>query len=119
MVNSKNPNKSLKHPVLSPDLQDSSQCVALPTVFSSNDTGMDNSTGQEPANISEVRGRTPTTAFNPSREFSMASSEWAMPYCDRMHDRMDCDSTSGDIAPELSYETELEKAFRTSKAADL
>jgi len=32
---------------------------------------------------------------------------------------MDCDSTSGDIAPELSYETEQEKALRTSKAADL
>jgi len=32
---------------------------------------------------------------------------------------MDCDSTSGDIAPELSYETEQEKALQTSKAADL
>ena len=96
-----------------------SQTSTLPTVFPSNDTGMDNSIGQEPANNSEVRGRTPTTAFNLSRESSMASSRQATPYCDRMHDRVDCDSTSGDMAPELSYETKQEKALWTSKAADL
>ena len=95
------------------------QASALPTVFPSNGTGMDNPTGQEPANNCEVRERTPTTALNLSRESSMASSGWATPYCDRMYDRMDCDSTSKDMAPELSYETEQKKALWTSKAADL
>jgi len=95
------------------------QTSALPTVFPSNNTGMNNSTRQEPANNSEVRERIPTTAFNLSRESSIASSEQATPYCDRMHDRMDCDFISRDMAPELSYKTEQEKALWTSKAADL
>ena len=80
---------------------------------------MDNSTGQEPANNCKVRGRTPTTDFNLSRETSIKDSGRSTPYHDRMDDRMDCDSTSGDMAPELSYETEQELALRTSKAADL
>ena len=42
-----------------------------------------------------------------------------MLYYDRMDNRMDCDSTSKDMAPELFYETEQEKALWTSKAADL
>ena len=96
-----------------------SQASALPTVFPSNSIGMDNSTGQEPANNCEVRGRTPTTAFNFSRESSMVFSRWSTLYCDRMDDRMDCNSTSGDTAPKLLYKTEQEKALRTSKAADL
>jgi len=33
-----------------------------------------------------------------------------------MDDRMDCDSVLGDKSPELSYETEQEKAFCFSKA---
>ena len=94
-----------------------SQASALPTVFPSNSTGMDNSIGQEPANNCEARGRTPTTTLNLSRESSMASFGRATPYCDRIYNRMDCDSTSGDMAPELSYETEQEKALWTSKAA--
>ena len=96
-----------------------SQASALPTVFPSNSTGMDNSTGQEPANNCEARGRTPTTTLNLSRESSMASFGWATPYYDRMYDRIDCDSISGDMAPELSYKTEQEKVLWTSKAADL
>ena len=75
-------------------------------MFYSNGTGMDNSTGQEPANNCEVRRKTPTTALNLFRESSMASSGWATPYCNRMYDRMDCNFTSRDMAPELSYETE-------------
>ena len=96
-----------------------SQTSALPTMFPSNGTGMDNSTGQEPANNSEVRGRTPTTTFNLSRESLIAFSGQTMLYCDRMDNRMDCDSTSKDMAPKLFYETEQEKALWTSKAADL
>ena len=51
-----------------------SQALALLTVSSLNCTGMNISTGQVPANNCEVRGRTPTTVLNLSREFSMASS---------------------------------------------
>ena len=94
------------------------QTLALPTVSSLNCTGMDISTGQVPANNCEVRGRTPTTTLNLSRESSMASFGCAMPYCDRMDNRIDCKSTSRDMTPELSYETEQEKALCTSKAAD-
>ena len=95
-----------------------SQTPALPTVSSLNCTGMDISTGQVPVNNCEVRGRTPITALNFSRESSITSSGRAMPYCDRMDNRMDCKSTSGDMSPELFYETEQEKTLHTSKAAD-
>jgi len=94
------------------------QSSTLPTVFLSNDTGMDKSTGLEPANNNEVRGRILTTSSNLSRESSIASSGRSTPYCDRMNNRMDCDSISGDMAPELSYENEQDKALRTSKAAN-
>ena len=94
------------------------QSSTLPTVFPSNDTGMDKSTGLEPANNNKVRGHILTTSSNLSRESSMASSGQSTPYCDRMNDRMDCDSISGDMAPELSYENEQDKALQTSKAAD-
>ena len=94
------------------------QALALPTVHPLNCTGMDNYTGQVPTNNCKIRERTPTTAFNLFRESSMASSGRATLYCDRMYDKMDCDSTSRDMAPELSYETEQEKALQTSKVAD-
>jgi len=77
---------------------------------------MDISTEQVPANNCEIRGRTPTTALNLSRESLMASSGRATPYYDRMDDKMDCKSTSGDMTPELFYETEQEKTLCTSKA---
>ena len=95
-----------------------SQALALPTVSFLNCTGIDISTEQVPANNCEVRGRTSTTALNLSRESSMASSSWATPYCDRMDNKMDCESTSKNMTPELSYETEQEKTLCTSKAAD-
>ena len=41
-----------------------------------------------------------------------------MPYHDRMNDNMDCDSTVGDSAPELSYEMVEEKVLCVSKVAD-
>ena len=95
-----------------------SQAPALPTVSSLNHTGMNISTEQVPDNNCEVRGRTPNTALNFFRESLIVSSGQAMPYCDRIDDRMDCKSTSRDMSPELSYETEQEKALHTSKVAD-
>jgi len=90
----------------------------IPTVPSVNVTGMDSSTGQVPVFDFEVRGRTPTSAVNFSRESSMISSGCATSYHDRMNDNMDCSSTTGEPTPELSYETEQEKVLRVSMAAD-
>jgi len=90
----------------------------LPTVSSLNHTEMDSSTEQLPVFNFEVRGRTPTSTINLSRESLMASSGWKTPYHSRMDDNMDCDSMIGDSTPELSYETEQEKVLYVSKAAD-
>jgi len=90
----------------------------LPTVSSLNHTEMDSSTEQLPVFNFEVRGRTPTSAINLSRESLVASSGRKTPYHGRMDDNMDCDSTIGDSTPELSYETEQEKVLYVSKAAD-
>jgi len=46
------------------------------------------------------------------------SSGRAMSYHDRMGDDMDCDSTVGDLTPELSYEMVQEKVLCVSKTAD-
>ena len=92
-----------------------SQASALPTVSASNHMGMDIPKEQAPANNLEIRGRTPTTAINLSRESLIASSSQLTPYHDRMDDRMDCEPVLGDNSPELSYETEQEKAFCFSK----
>ena len=48
----------------------------------------------------------------------MMSSGQAMPYHDRMGNDMDCESTVGDLTPELLYETVQEKVFHISKVAD-
>ena len=94
------------------------QALALPTVSPSNHTGINISTGQVPANNCEVRGRTPITALNLSRESLMASSSWATPYYNRIDDKMDCEYTSRDMAPKLPYETEQKKTLHISKAAE-
>ena len=56
-----------------------------------------------------------------SREPSMASSGRSTPYCDRMDMDLDETPVSGGAnigSPELSYETEQDKALRKGKAAD-
>ena len=91
---------------------------SLPTVSFVSDIGMDNSSGQVLVFDCEVRGRNPTFAANLSREPSLASSGRATSYHDRMDTSMDCNSTMGKPTPELSYETEQEKALWVSRAAD-
>ena len=88
----------------------------LPTVSFAIDIEMDNPTGQIPALDCEVRGRNPTSAANLSRESSMASSGRSTSYHDRMD--MNCNSTMGEPTPELSYETEQEKALWVSMVAN-
>ena len=72
---------------------------------------MDIPTRQAPVYSFEVRGKTPATEINLSRESSMSSGR-ATPYYDRM-DNMDVDSELGDNSPELFYETEQEKCYKT------
>ena len=93
-----------------------SQASSLPTMSSSIHTGMDIPKEQVPANDIEIRGRTPTTAINLSRESSMASPGQVTSYHDRMNNRIDCDSVLRDKSSELFYKTEQEKAFCFSKA---
>jgi len=40
------------------------------------------------------------------------------PYHNRLDNNMDCSSTMGELTPELSYETEQEKALRVSITAN-
>jgi len=92
-----------------------SQASSLPTLSSSIHMGMDISKEQVPTNDIEIRGRTPTSAINLSRESLIVSSSWATSYYDRMDNRRDYDSVLRDKSSELSYETEQKKAFHFSK----
>jgi len=87
-----------------------------PTMFSTNDIGMDIPTGQFPNNELKVRGRNSFLSVNLSRESSVASSGCSTPYHKRMN--IDMDLPSEESQPEMSYETEQEKAIRVSMAAN-
>ena len=87
-----------------------------PTMFSTNDIGMDIPTGQFPNNESKVRGRNSFLSVNLSRESSVASSGRSTPYHKRMNVNMDLPSEESQ--PEISYETEQEKAIQVSMAAN-
>ena len=81
--------------------------------------GIDIQTGLAPNNFNEVRGRTLSSNGNISRDISMSSTKLLVVY----HERMTINNTfnnddPADVSPELSYETEQEKALYVSKAAD-
>ena len=80
---------------------------------------MDIQSGRTPTNEPEVRGRNPLASIHSSRESSLASSGRSTPY----HNRMDIDlddinvaDSLNNSAPELSYETEQERALRVGEA---
>ena len=77
---------------------------------------MDIPIGQFPNNKSKVRERNSFSPINLSRESSVASSRRSMPYHKRMN--VDIDLPSEELQPEMSYETEQEKAIRVSMAAN-
>ena len=84
--------------------------------------GMDFQQGHASANKSEVRGRNPLSSNISSREPSMVSSGQSTPYHDRMdieEDNVPPSNHSTYQRPELSYETEQEKAMRLGKATNL
>ena len=83
--------------------------------------GMDNQSERVLTNNNEVRGWSFLPSTHSSREPSMVSSGRSTPY----HDRMDMDLDDAPIAgnmenrsPELSYESEQEKALRIGKVAN-
>ena len=82
--------------------------------------GMDIQLGRALTNNSKVQGHNPLASIHSSREPSLASSGRSTPY----HDWMDMDLDDANVAdnkdnsnPELSYETEQEKALRVGKVA--
>ena len=87
-----------------------------PTMSSTKDIGMDIPTEQVSSNESKVRGRKSVSPINLSRESLLASSGRSMPYHDRMN--IDTDLSGMELTPELSYETEQEKAIRVSMTAN-
>ena len=90
------------------------QALALPTVYPLNHTGMDISTGQVPANNCKVRGRTPTTALNLSRESSMASSGQATPYHDRMDNKIVVATTHHSRTNDLTTSKALQWGYQVT-----
>ena len=81
--------------------------------------GMDIQLGLAPNNFNKVRGRTLSSNRNISRDISMSFTKSSVVY----HERMTTNNVNNDddpvnVSPKLSYETEQEKAFHVSKAAD-
>ena len=96
-----------------------SQEFVLPTVLSSNYTGMNIFTGFVPVNSFEVRGRTSSTEKNLSRDSSMSSTQSSIIYHKRMaNNSIDINQEPTVESPALSYEMEQEKALHLSKATE-
>jgi len=81
---------------------------------------IDKSTGTNPVNNSDSRGRTSGIEKNLSRDVSMSSTCSSVPYYKRvtMNNGMDIDSDPPTDFPALSYEEEQEKELRLRKAAE-
>ena len=116
-------NKSLfSSTIFSNSTTDSKLKKLLPTMSTELNIGMDFQQGHAPTNKSEVRGRNPLSPNISSRELSMVSSGQSTPYHDRMdieEDNVPPSNHSTYQRPELSYETEQEKAMRLGKATNL
>jgi len=69
-----------------------------------------------PVNDSEVRGRTPSTKKNYSRDMLMSSTQSSIIYHERMaNNSIDVDPEPVNNFPALPYEMEQEKALHFSK----
>jgi len=81
----------------------SQQDFQLPTVFSMNCIGMDSLfSGSFPDNFDDIRGRTPTSKLQVSRDLSLSSTKSLVAYHKRMegNNAMNID----DVSSALSYE---------------
>ena len=85
----------------------------LLTVSSTSYTGMDLPSEPYPDNYDEVRGRTPFTNKNTSRDSSMFFTKSSVTYYKRManNNGMDVDKVMNDNFLILSYEEEQEKTL--------
>jgi len=80
---------------------------------------MDIPAGPVPINNSEVRGRTPSTEKNYSRDISMSSTWSSIIYHERTaNNGMDVDPEPVNNFPALPYEMEQEKALHFSKVTE-
>ena len=89
-------------------IMSNSQQSSLPTVFPTNSTGMDKSSGNSPGNNVKIRGRNFSSQTNLSRNMSMSSTHSSVIYHERMtaNNGMDIDSDSPTDFPALSYKME-------------
>ena len=84
-----------------------SQTFTLPTVFPSNNMGMDLLSGPVPDNYNKVRGRNLSTNRSIFRNSSMSSTIFSAVYHERMvNNDMDIDKGPVESTSALSYETE-------------
>jgi len=95
-----------------------SQTSSLPTMLLYG-VGMDIQSGPAPNNFNEMRDRTISSNGSISRDVSMSFTKSSVVY----HERITTNNANNDDIPvdtssKLSYETEQEKAFHVSKAAD-
>ena len=92
----------------------------LPAMPSDPSIGMVNQKEHVLSNHNKERGRNMASSNSSSRDPSMASSRRSTPYCDHMDMDLDEAPVLGGPnigSPELSYETEQDKALRKGKAA--
>jgi len=96
-----------------------SQDFVLPTIFPSNYMRMDIPAGFVLVHDFEVRGRTPSTEKNFSRDSSMSSTWSSVIYHERMaNNGMDIDQEPVDNSPALSYEEDHKKILHLSKVTE-
>ena len=83
----------------------SQQDFELPTVFSSNHTGMDISAGYSPDNYDEVRGRTGSPKLQVSGDSSMSSIKFLIVYHKKMeyNNALNKNVNMDNDSPILSY----------------
>ena len=113
-------NKFISPSTLSTTIMSHNLQTFIPTVNESSNTGMNKSTGTNPVNNSNSRGRTFGIERNLSRDTSMSSTCSSVPYHKgvTMNNGIDIDSNPPTDFPALSYEEEQEKELRLRKAAE-
>ena len=90
-----------------------SQVLELPTVFHSNNAGINIFAGFAPDNYNEVRDRTLSTKEQTSRNSSISSTKLSIAYYERMecNNAMNVDINMDNNSLALSYETSQKKAI--------
>jgi len=84
-----------------------------------NNMGIDIPTEPIPGNYDEVRGKTLSTNKSMSKDTLIFLARLSVVYYERIvHNNSKDDDDPMDSTPELSYETEQERAFHISKVAE-